>query len=79
VDLETYRNLLRRKPTKNGTIRTEAAVNREMSCLSHIFTKAKEWDMAEKNPFKDGKNLQIKEDNERTRFLILQRHFTLDI
>jgi hypothetical protein len=40
VDLETYRNHLRRKSTKFGRMRKDATVNREMSCLHHLFSKA---------------------------------------
>jgi integrase len=69
VDLETYRNNLKQKPTKNGSIRTVASVNREMSCLHHIFTKGVEWDMIERNPFEKGKTLLIKENNKRFRYL----------
>jgi integrase len=69
MDVETYRNNLKQKPTKNGSLRKDATVNREMSCLSHLFTKAKEWKMVEKHPFEDGKSLQLKEDNERMRYL----------
>ena len=38
MDLESYRNHLREKITKNKTIRSDAAVNREMSCL-HLKPK----------------------------------------
>jgi integrase len=69
VDLETYRNHLRQKFTKNGTIRKDSTINREMSCFRHIFTKAVEWEMVEKHPFREGKNLIVKEDNERIRYL----------
>ena len=69
VDLETYRNHLKTKLTKNGTIRKDSTVNREMSCLHHIFTKAVEWDMMELNPFDKGKSLILKENNKRLRFL----------
>ncbi len=69
VDLETYRNKLRQTPTKHGTIRTNASVNREMSCLHHIFTKAVEWEMMERSPFDRGKTLLVKENNKRLRFL----------
>ena len=69
VDLETYRTHLKQKRTKNGTIRTDASVNREMSCLHHIFSKAVEWEMMEKNPFDKGKSLQMKENNKRLRYL----------
>jgi hypothetical protein len=69
VDVETYQKHLKRLPTKNGTIRTDAAVNREMSCLRHVFNKAVEWEMIENTPFKRGKSLIVKENNERLRFL----------
>jgi integrase len=69
VDVETYRNHLRQKITKNKTIRSDASVNREMSCLHHIFTKAVEWEMIEQNPFSKGKSLILKENNKRLRFL----------
>jgi len=69
LNLETYRNHLRDKITKNKTIRSDASVNREMSCLHHIFTKAVEWEMIEQNPFSKGKSLILKENNKRLRFL----------
>jgi integrase len=77
VSLETYRNHLRQKPItikKGGKeiikgLRTDAAVNREMSCLHHIFTKAVEWEMIEQSPFDRGKSLRLKENNKRLRFL----------
>jgi integrase len=77
VNLETYRNHLRQKSItikrENKEIirglRTDAAVNREMSCLHHIFTKAVEWEMMERSPFERGKSLILKENNKRLRFL----------
>jgi len=69
VDLETYRNHLKKKLTKGKTIRTPASINREMSCLHHIFTKAGEWEMTEQSPFEKGKSLILKENNQRLRFL----------
>jgi len=72
VHLETYRNHLRNKLTRHKTVRTDASVNREMSCLHHIFTKAIEWEMVEKNPFDRGKSLILKENNKRLRFLTEQ-------
>jgi integrase len=56
-------------PIRWGTIRTDAAVNREMSCLHHIFVKAVEWEMMEQSPFDKGKSLRLKENNERNRYL----------
>lgn len=69
VDLETYRNNLRRTPTQHGAVRKDGTVNREMSCLHHLFTKAVEWEMMERNPFDKGKTLLLKENNQRLRFL----------
>ena len=48
-------------------VRKESTINREMTCLSHIFTKAAAWEMIEKTPFKT--SLRLKENNERLRFL----------
>ena len=69
VDLETYRNHLRQKLTHKGTIRTDATVNREISCLHHLFAKGAEWELLEQNPFRRGKSLLTKENNQRLRFL----------
>jgi integrase len=72
VDLETYQNHLKQKPTKQGKIRTDATVNREMTCLHHVFTKAVEWEMTERSPFDRGKTLLLKENNKRLRYLSKQ-------
>ena len=69
VDLETYRNNLRDSFTVKKTIRKDASVNRAMSCLRHIFSKAAEWEMIEQSPFDKGKPLTLKENNKRMRFL----------
>ncbi|PKN30499.1 MAG: hypothetical protein CVU64_03140 [Deltaproteobacteria bacterium HGW-Deltaproteobacteria-21] len=69
VDLETYRQQLRSKLTVNSTLRADASVNREMACLRHIFSKAVEWEMVERNPFSGGKSLLLKENNQRIRYL----------
>jgi len=69
VDLETYRNHLRQKLTRYGTLRATASVNREIACVRHLFTKALEWEMAEENPFTKGKALVVKANNERFRYL----------
>jgi len=69
VDIETYHSALRKTLTAHGTIRKDSTVNREMSCHHHIFTKAVEWDMIERNPFDKGKSLHLKENNQRLRFL----------
>jgi integrase len=69
VNLETYRSHLRQEPTKNGSVRKDASVNRAMACLRHMFSKATEWDMVERNPFDRGKPLIVKENNKRYRYL----------
>jgi len=50
-------------------MRSDASVNREMSCLHHVFSKAVEWEMIERNPFDRGKTLLLKENNKRLRYL----------
>ena len=37
IDLETYRNHLRRKLTKQGTIQVDASSNPKKSCLLDVF------------------------------------------
>jgi integrase len=69
VDLETYRNRLREKPTRHGTLRATASVNREIACLRHVFSKAVEWEMMEQNPFTKGRALVVKANNKRFRYL----------
>lgn len=69
LELEKYRNMLRETPTRKGTTRTGAAVNREMSLLCHMFNKAVEWEMVENSPFSKGKKLRMKENPGRLRFL----------
>jgi len=69
VDLETYRNHLKTKLTIHDKIRKPATINREMACLRHIMSKAVEWDIIERDPFKKGKSLHLKENNKRLRFL----------
>jgi len=69
VDLESYKNQLKRTLTKLGTVRAIGSINREMACLQHIFTKGVEWEMIEQNPFDRGKSLVMKENNKRYRFL----------
>lgn len=69
VDIETYRNHLRQKMTIKNMTRTDASINRELSCLHHLFTKAVEWEMTERSPFDRGKSLLVKENNSRPRYL----------
>ena len=60
VDFETYRNQLRQIPNQHGRVRAVASVNREISCLHHIFKKAVEWEMIERSPFEKGGSLLVK-------------------
>jgi integrase len=69
LDLETYRNQRRAKPTRAGKPRTDATVNRELSTLRHMLNKAVEWGMLETSPFAKGSRLVLKENNHRLRFL----------
>lgn len=49
--------------------RKPASVNRELSTLRHMMSKAVEWDMIECSPFTKAKKLFYKENNQRLRFL----------
>lgn len=68
-DLENYRNKLMNTALTNGNVRTVGTSNKEIGCLRHIFSKAVEWEMLERNPFNRGKSLLFKENNKRLRFL----------
>jgi integrase len=69
LHLESFRNQIKNTLTQHGTIRKEATVNRLMACLSHMLTKAVEWEMLDRNPFDKGRSLQFKENNKRLRYL----------
>ncbi len=69
LDLETYRNSRKATPTKAGRPRTDASVNRDMAIFAHTLSKAVEWGLLEISPFKKGKRLMFKENNQRLRFL----------
>ncbi len=69
VHLETYRNRLRQKLTRTGTMRKDSSINRELSCLRHVFKKAVAWEMLGTSPFDMGESLLLKENNQRLRFL----------
>src|SRR4030043_1386852 len=81
-DIESYKRLrketsitvMRRKGdiwvnVDTGRIRSDASVNRELACLSHLFSKAVEWEMTEEGRFRKMRRLFFKENNQRTRFL----------
>jgi integrase len=84
VDLETYKTELTNKPVYKMVAKTtqkgrrvvretrqrkESTINREMSCIRHMFKKAVEWEMVEQSPFDRGQSLLLKENNQRLRFL----------
>jgi integrase len=69
VDIEMYRNQLMQKLTRQKRLRADASVNRELATLHHVFSKAVEWDMMERNPFEKGQSLMLKLSNQRTRYL----------
>jgi len=60
LDMEKY------KRERQGQV-SNATVNREVACLKHIFTKAIEWGIVQKNPGKKVKLLR--ERNTRLRYL----------
>jgi len=60
LDMEKY------KRRRQGKV-SNATVNREIACLKHIFTKAIEWGIVQKNPGKKVKLLR--ERNTRLRYL----------
>lgn len=69
LDLEIYRNNRKATSTPAGKPRADASVNREMALLSHLLNKGVEWGMMEASPYKKGKRLIFKENNQRLRFL----------
>jgi integrase len=69
LDLETYRNRRKAIPLKSGKVRADASVNYQMAVFAHMLAKAVEWGLLENNPFKKGKRLMFKVDNQRKRFL----------
>jgi integrase len=54
------------KPRKERSV---SDVNRALSVLRHMFSKAVEWEMLEQSPFKKAKKIFYKENNMRLRFL----------
>jgi integrase len=68
-DVETFKNRRKLTPTKNGTARSDAQVNRELAVLKHFLNKCMEWDFLSVSPFKRGRSLMSKENNQRSRFL----------
>lgn len=68
-DLEIWRNRRKATSLKSGKPRSDASVNYEMAVLGHVLGKAVEWGLLEVNPFKRGKRLMFRVDNQRKRYL----------
>lgn len=68
-DLENFKTKRKLAITRNGTVRSDAQVNRELAVLKHFLNKCVEWDFLAVSPFKRGRSLISKENNLRTRFL----------
>lgn len=69
IDLEAYRNKLKRSLNQHGKLLAPSSVNAKMSCLRHMFKKARTYKMIDRNPF-DGDTLMLKVDNVRERYLV---------
>ena len=69
VGIVTCLNGRKQKITKNRGIRKASTINREVSCLHHLFSEGVSWDMLENSPFDKGKTLLTKENNKRVRYL----------
>jgi integrase len=48
--------------------RKNTTINKQMSCLRHVFKKAKSWGMIDHNPFNDGESFLLKENNMYLRY-----------
>ncbi len=66
-EIEKFKMERRRGITKRGTVRSPAAVNREVETLSRIFALAIEQGFVTTNPCQNVRH--FREDNERTRYL----------
>lgn len=69
MDVQGYQTHLKNKLTCWEGIRRPSSINREMSCLRHLFAKAREWDIIESSPFDGKKSLHLTENNARDRYL----------
>jgi len=66
--IEKFKHERIKTPTKNGTPRALASVNREFEMLSRVFTLAMAFKKAESNPCSRVKKFKL--DNERYRYLL---------
>ncbi len=70
LDIEDFKKKRKETPTQHGKERSGVSVNRELETLRHIFNKAVEWGMMDKNPFNRFSNPIFFEENDgRVRFL----------
>lgn len=70
LDVESYKKRRKETPTRAKKPRSDVAVNREIETLRHIFNKAVDWGMMEKNPFDKFRDpILFKEDENRVRYL----------
>lgn len=69
IDVDAYQNEVKARLTRQGTIRKDSSVNKEVSCLRHMFTWAVQLDIIDKSPFANKESLWIKENNQRSRYL----------
>ena len=70
LDIEDFKKKRKETLTQHGKERSGISVNRELETLRHIFNKAVEWGMMDKNPFNRFSNpIFFEEDNGRVRFL----------
>lgn len=67
LEIEKFKRLRRETPTIRGGPRAPASVNRELECLSRIFSFAVDNGLVSGNPCRKVKKLR--QDNRRTRYL----------
>jgi len=70
LDIEDFKKKRKDTPTQHGKERSGVSVNRELETLRHIFNKAVEWGMMDRNPFnRFNSPIFFEEDGGRVRFL----------
>lgn len=67
--LEIYRSRRKATPTILGKPRKDASVNLEIAVFAHVMQKAVEWEYIDVNPFRKGKRLPYKLNNQRDNYL----------
>lgn len=70
LDIEDFKKKRKDTPTQHRKERSGVSVNRELETLRHVFNKAVEWGMMDRNPFNRFSNpIFFEEDGGRVRFL----------